>query len=236
MINLQDNVIRDQRAKIRQLEQQIDTGRKAPAPPAPPPPTPQQRTKEFMDDPEAIINRAVERQVKPLLGFVEKMQTSEQYAGQKARLRVDSRFAKVFSKIEPGLDEWIAQQTQFNPEALNTLAYSLIGLYYTGQLPGAPLEEEKPKEDPPKPDDDKTRTEGQRMIDPPHLRPSAPPMPGSGQPEKKKTRELSENERILARARGMSDEEWVELSDLPPDKVITWKSDRQKAAASGAKK
>ena len=61
---------------------------------------------------------------------------------------------------------------------------------------------------------------------PPHLRPSAPAAPTK--PEQKIQRELTENERRIARERKQSDAEYLALLDAPPD-IMTMKEVRKAA-------
>jgi hypothetical protein len=222
------NRLREQDEEIKRLRAQADAPPKTPEPPV------AEQNKEFWADPMTVLRRELKETVKPLIEFRDEFKATSQYDRLKADAKNDPRFKDFLAM--PGVENQIDQLMSKNPaptaEALNGTIMGLRGAVEFGLVPGLVVtkKEEKPNNADPK--------QPPPMVDnnvlPPHMRPSAAPAP-RGDGEKTKTRELSENERRLARERGLSEAAYIELTDeVKPIDVVSYKTPEERAKA-GAK-
>lgn len=167
---------------------------------APPPKTAEEQSREFFERPLDLIRSEIDRSVKPLNDFVAKAKRDSDYAALKTQMRADPRFTRL-SEIETDFDAMMAS-SPLEPNTMIGAYYAVLGMAVaTGKLTATPT----PKEDPPPP----TPT----LTTPPHLRPTNnTPAPA---PTKTATRQLTENEKRVARLNRMTDEEYLKELEGP---------------------
>lgn len=210
IMNLYDQVIREKDAQIRRLleEQQQQ------AQPQTPPLSADEQKNRFFNEPMNVIREEINRSVAPLLEFTKKFNQQNVYTELKGRYKNDPRFAQIFPQIEATVDSIMAN-SEVNEQNMYAAILSAIGMLTTGLIPGgapnttstptAPTTSQTPK--PP-------------VTTPAHLRPTAPAAP---QKQKAPVRQLTENERRLARMHGMTPEQYIAYMELDSTQVATYK-------------
>jgi hypothetical protein len=186
-------------SRVTQVEEKI---------PAPVEVSSEDRAKKFYQDPQKAIDEAVERAVAPLKDFVRSFKSESQYDRLKTRFKSDDRFKQVFEQYESYIDEAMSKNEPTEGNMIGVLS-GVVGAARLGFLKGAP-----PVND--------TKEKEREVFTPPHIRPSHTRPPES-RDEKPKTRELTENERRLAREKGQSPEEYIAWLDEPKDRVAVSK-------------
>ncbi|HEX9430477.1 MAG TPA: hypothetical protein VF944_08880 [Candidatus Bathyarchaeia archaeon] len=218
LIAAQDQVIRDMNAQITQRMRGVDERvRKleAPAPDA------DELNQEFWKNPigamQTLIQEELKRTVGPLNDFRVRTEGASAYDRMKAGLK--AQYGDIWPHIEGTIDSFVEQAVaagnEVNNQLLGVAALAASGAYYRGQLPGVAAPTTTPRPTPPQPP-----TTEPTVVTPPHLRPSAPTVPGTEAGTKKERRELTENERRLARERGQSPEQYLDWLDVPPEEVV----------------
>ncbi len=233
LIETQNNVIREMRQAQQRLEQRIDQISQPPAAPAVPEPTTAEKDKKFWESPSAMIKEEMKTAVEPLYEFVNEMKSGTDYDRAKALLKEDPTFGPVLIKAESYVDELMKNQEPTIAN-LKVVLYGIRGAAEMGELDGLSFKEQAanaaadlgivpttpvaaPTEVPTQP------TEVDMSTVPAHLKPSAPTPP---QASKKRTidpNKFSENERRLARERGMSLEDYADWLEVPADEVVSTK-------------
>lgn len=213
--------LREQNATIQRLNE----SHAAPAPtptPAPAPVDPSVARQEFYNDPAGATRRTIreelETTVKPLLDFVQEFKGQGLLGTLKAKMKADARFAPHWdAAVEQAVDETLSrlQPSQINEQTMQSAVVQAIGLKTMGLLSGSTAPAPTPAPSP-------TPTPTRVPSTPPHMRPSAPPAPGSGNGAKK-LRPLTENEERLRREQKMSHEEYLFWLDVPANEVATAK-------------
>jgi hypothetical protein len=179
---------------------------------------------QFWRDPMSIVDTLKEelkKTVEPINQYISGQRTETQYDRMKGELK--TQFNDVWPHIESEVDRFVEAAAQagneVNAQLLNVAALAATGAYHRGLLQGgngAPL----PPPAPPAPTPTPPAQPRVDMTTPPHLRPSAPTPPGHEQPQKPQVRELSENEKRLARERNMTPEQFLGWLEVPPDQVV----------------
>lgn len=193
---------------------------------APPGPSEDEVNQEFWKNPSGVMSRLIKeemaRTVGPLNERLSQQTQMSEYERTKQRLKAE--YSDIWDKIEGSVDEFVrnasAQGVEINDQVMTVAALTASGMYYRGQIPGAPPA--APRASEPKKEEERPTT----VFTPPHLRPSAPPIPGT-EPAKKELRDLTENEKRLARERGMTTEQYLQWLDVPPEGVIASKIGRK---------
>jgi hypothetical protein len=202
-LNLYQQTIREQGRELSKLTRQIDEMRTAPPRPQLPPKSVEDEAKEYFTSPRTVIREELKETVKPLVDFVSSFRQENEYEKIKNRLRADPQFKRVLEIGEAYIDQSMQGQP-VSEDAVRAVALSVAGAAALGMLPGASITETQPK----------PKQQGGNVNIPPNIRPSAPPQ----SPEPKQTvRELTENERRLARENKMSPEEylaWLEADSI----------------------
>ncbi len=209
--------------------------RRAAEPPPPPPPDPKSEAGKFWTDPVTVLRGEIDRAVKPLNDFRTSFERQAKVDELKAQVRADPRFKDIFEKGEQYIDQAIRAMPEVTREGIMSAALSIRGAAALGMLPGLSFEAPAPAPAPPAPGTPPAPGAPPVSTVPPHLRPSAPPPPSA--PEPPRRRELTENEKRVARENGMDEEEYLEFLELPPDQVVSYVTKREKAAqaAKGGK-
>lgn len=207
----QDELIKQQQAKLDELSKkpEVPIG---------------DQNKEFWNNPVEALNRALKETVAPLIEFRNEYKATTAYDKIKNDAKADARFKDFLA--QPGVEQQIDQLMSKNPapthEAFGATVMGLRGAMELGIVP-RPVVDKKPDELP-KPPIDMTTI-------PPHMRPSSAPTPKQGDTAPK-LRELTENERRLARENKMTEAEFIEFSDdVKPLDVVDYKTTIEKERA-----
>lgn len=226
LIASQEALLREQARNLASMQQRLrgieERQIKAEEPAGP---TLEQQNADYWKNPVGIISELISKELKrtvdPINQRLQQGESVSEYDRVKARLKLE--YADIWDKIEPSIDNWASSATQngqqLNDELVSIAALTASGAYYRGQLPGhaRPGNPSPPAAPPAPPAPPSTGTE---VLMPPHLRPSAPLIPGQDQPQKKEVRALTENEARLARERKMTNEQFLAWIDVPPEQVV----------------
>jgi len=218
LIASQEAVLKEQQRNLAAMQQRLrgieerQTRAETPAGP-----TLEEQNADFWKNPVGVIDTLIQRELKKTVEPINQRLNAgaavTEYDRAKARLKVE--YADIWDKIEPSLDQWAAGAQQngqaINEELIGLAALTASGAYYRGQLPNVPAPTAPAT--PPSPPVPVVQT-------PPHLRPSAPVIPGHEQPNKPEVRALTENEARLARERKMTPEQYLAWIDVPPEQVV----------------
>lgn len=195
----QQRVINDQMAMTRKMEERlasIDARLNAPAPV-----DPKVASEQFFADPLRMIDEAVKRQLAPLNETRERMEMQRKYDTLKGQMKRDPRFQALnHPAVESALDSLVDEYKTFEPSSVVRDYHTAIGI-----VAASGGFNTNPAENPSTP----PATKEPVVTTPPHLRPSAPPPRAPAPSDKPKLRELTENERHLARLYGMTPEEYL---------------------------
>jgi hypothetical protein len=210
-----------------QLDQQDRTRREAVH--NEPPVVPEISASEFWNKPlphiAQIIRDETRKAVQPLYEFKQQVENQTKYDHVKNRFKADPRYREIFPKIENIVDQMMNGQDP-NDALMNATILSAIGALHTGQLPGVTLEapaNNNNRGEPPVREQPANQG-SERVVTPPHLRPS--PMQQQQQDNKPKLRDLTELEDRLRRENGQTKEEFLGWLDLPATEVATSKIGR----------
>lgn len=212
MAALYGEVIREKEARIKQLEAQQQQKQE-------PELTPDAQKNRFFNEPMTVLREEIQKTIAPLVQFTQTFQNQQVYDKIKNRFRVDPRFKDIFPSVESTVDH-IMSQSEVTEQNVNAAVLSAIGMYTTGLIPTTNQQTSSRSAAPQNPQSQQKRD----VVTPPHLRPAAPASP-SGE-KKKEGRELTENERRLARASKMTDEQYLNFIDVDPSSVATYKGDK----------
>lgn len=177
------------------------------------------RNEAFWKNPVGTIQELVQSELKktvdPLNEFRKEVQGQTAYDRMKANLKTE--YTDIWPQIESTVDDFVqkaaAAGNEVTPQLLSVAALTASGAHYRGQLKPSPI----PTPAPPAPPT--LSASGADIVTPPHLRPSAPPIPVPGN-DKPEARPLNENERRLARERGWSDQQYLDWLIVPPEEVV----------------
>jgi hypothetical protein len=194
------------------------------------PEPPEQANEHFWKDPVGRMRKEIQDQIQPIVELVGGLNENSGYAAIKAQVAAENPAFKVALERAPDL---IEQTMEGKPKTAENLRASILvvrGAVDSGLVPGVSFKEEAQNQfanqnQPPanqQPVVTPTTTSGNDKMNqlPPHLRPSAPSPPANPE-ESKNYRELSENEKRLAREQGMTDQQYLDLIAIPPHEVVT---------------
>lgn len=241
LIQQQMAALTEMRGEISKLNARLDNPVPVPpAPPVDPPKTKEEEDKEFWDSPRDMIRKELSEAIKPMQDFITEQnqksvvsEAKDEYQTIKAKYKLDPRFTDLFRVAEAHIDSLMANQAPVEGNMLAVL-YGIRGAIALGDIPGVSLEPTPVPVDPnvpqpvapvaPQPTPGVTSA----ML-PAHIRPS-PPTTVPGQPPVVQRRELNENERRLARESGLTPDQYLDLQELPADKVATHQLNPQPGA------
>lgn len=223
----QEQVLRDQNRKNAELTQRLRDMDARISKVETPAPSTDDMNAEFWKNPVGVMNQLIRDEMKKTVGPLNEQLSRQTQMSEyeKSKLRLKAQYSDIWDKIETSVDNFItaasAQGVEVNDQLMDVAALTSSGLYYRGQLGEKPVfpgsQPNDKREDPVPP---------QPVFSPPHLRPSAPAIPGA-EPEKPQARELTENERRLARERGWTPEQYLAWLDVPPEGVAHSKLGRE---------
>lgn len=228
IIAAQEATLRDQHRQLteltqrqRSLDERVTRTEKGPEP------TEADLNENFWKNPTGVLGGLIERELAKTVAPINERLNKISQSGQlteydRAKLEIKKQYEDIWDQIEPHIDEWArgatAAGTEVNEQLLNLAALTASGAYYRGQLPGMT---ERPTAAPAAPPAREPAPPGDRTVaTPPHLRPSAPPVPGQDRPAAKEVRALTENEARLARERKQTPEEYLAWLEVPPEQVV----------------
>lgn len=169
--------------------------------------------KRYWDNPTQVIREIMGDIVKPLNEFKDQFQAVSEYDKMKQEFKNDPKVKDKFLKVEHLIDQMVAGQKP--SKALIQAAFtSVIGSVSLGLIPDIKLDDPTPN-----PNQPQGGSQPTNMNLPPHLRPSAPGAPRVD-PNKKKYRDLTENEETLRKQSNLSKEDFLDLIDLQPHQVV----------------
>lgn len=226
LIAAQEQVLRDQAqelARLRQSQRTIEGRVQAIESPGP---TREDLNQEFWKNPVGIVANLIQSELKktvdPINQYISGQRVESAYDRAKNRLKAE--YGELWPTIEPEVDRFVQAASQagneVNDQLLNVAALAATGAYHRGLLGGGnngtPPSSSAPPATPPQP----PASPRIDMTAPPHLRPSAPVIPGHERDQKPETRALTENEARLARERGQTAEQFLAWLEVPPDQVV----------------
>lgn len=209
-------VIREQSNRIQQLLE----SQSQPSQPTPVPVDPEKQKVDFFNKPHDVVREIVQAElrsaIQPLQEFVQGFRAESTYDKLKNAFRNDSRFQPYWdAAVESAVDSvMLSGKVEVNTANMQSAIIQAIGLKNLGMLPGAtaPSVNQPGTATPVQPNN-------QNMVNPPHLRPSSPPPPSNN--PRQPVRQLTENERRLARENHMTDQEYLDWIEVPPQGVVT---------------
>jgi hypothetical protein len=216
-----EQLLTESRERAR-LQRELDDARRTPEKP----PTPEEE-KEFFDKPKSIVRDLIRQEIREAVRPFNESAAAQQRAGLIAEVKRQMRLKPAqfpyIDQVESLFDQ-ILSNVQVIDANVAVQAYNTALGYHISQ--GGRLEAKAP-DAPPAPSNRGTPPVNNN---PPHIRPSAPPVPPSG--NKQKLRQLTENERKIARFNGQSDEEYLIWSgDMDPKDIVNVSDEDIKARA-----
>ena len=219
-----EQLLTESRERAR-LQRELDETRK----PKETAPTPEEE-KEFFDKPKSIVRDLIRQEIREAVRPFNESAAAQQRAALIAEIKRQMRLKPAqFPYIDQveGLFDQILAQAQGIDANVAVAAYNTALGYHISQ--GGRLEAKAP-DAPLAPLAPSNRGTPPVNSNPPHIRPSAPPAPPSG--GKQKLRQLTENERKIARFNGQSDEEYLIWSgDMDPKDIVNVSDEDIKARA-----
>jgi hypothetical protein len=200
----------------------------------------QQRNQEpddFLSNGRNIVGEEIDRRLAPLVGFVQQTQAQTVYSGLKEQFRRHPNFKAFFDipNAEATLDQQVLQMPP-NSINVNSITGLMSQIYGYMQLNGMVQQQQSTNnqyqpvvsQQPQLPLNNQPMNQPNQQITPPHLRPSAPPMPQNGgqnlTPKGNPRRQLTELERRVARENNFkSDDEYIDF--LHEDATSVYRSD-----------
>jgi len=223
LIAAQEAVLRDQQQVITRLQQSQRGIEGRVAAIESPGPSRDDQNQAFWKDPIGLMTNLIQTELKktvdPINQYISGQRVETAYDRAKGRLKTE--YGDLWPTIEPEVDRFITAAAQsgneVNDQLLNVAALAATGAYHRGLLgPTSP----QPSGAPPAPPTPLTPAARIDMTAPPHLRPSAPVIPGHEREQKPEARALTENEARLARERGQTPEQFLAWIEVPPDQVV----------------
>jgi hypothetical protein len=213
LFKMQENAMREQGAQLTGLVSEVrDLKSSMTQPPAPA--EPEVTAQEYFQNPVKAIRSELDKQIQPL-----RQEISEAKSMATAPLVRDKLAAEFgdWAAVEPYVDMLIARE-QFpdpnNEGLLRTLYFTAKGLMAHQGVQPTPQPAPVPGQPAPAPG----QPAPQPMVPPQH-RASSPPPPPPPAPTQPQLRDLTENEKRLAREYGMTAEEYIAWQDTDMDEV-----------------
>lgn len=221
--------LREQNARIQQMDADLRAARQAPAPT----PTPEQpkNAADFFNDPHGVladyrrqINEDMQKTIAPLLEIGRNLRgDGTPYGNLKQQFQNDPRYSTTLSdpKVAIAVDK-IMENQQPIPELMKAAIIQAAGLKMTGELDVALVSSgvDISRFNQPAPTPTPTPTTAPVPSMPAHMRPSAPssPTPQSNAPA---VVPLTALEKRLMNERGMTEEQFRAWMTVPPSEVAT---------------
>lgn len=168
----------------------------------------EERNKRFFVEPTAIVREEVAQAVAPLNAFVQQFQRKTEYDRLKSKFQVNPMYAGHLSdsRVSAFVDQvFDSGKVEVNDATMQQAIIMGVGQAAMGALGAAPTTTQQ--------------QEQQVRVDPPTQRPSAPNAPR--QVTKPAVRALTENEKTIARMKGMTDEQYLAWLNVPASAVAS---------------
>jgi hypothetical protein len=200
----------------------------------------QQQQPASMDDllsnPSNVIGAEIEKRLQPITGFIASLQQNNLYTQLKDTFKRHPQFASFFTipNAENLLDQQVAQMPAgtLNTNSLAGMITQIFGyMSFNGMVP-----QQQVVNNPQQPINQFNQQQQQQPINniqqpnnmnnvPPHLRPSAPPMPNGMQgpnttPKGNPRRPLTELEKRVARENNMSADDYIDWITVDSTQVV----------------
>lgn len=212
LFKMQENAMKEQGAQLTGLVSEVRDLKSTMTPPAPTPEA-DPSAQDYFADPVKTIRTELDRQIQPL---------REEIADARANLNapvVRDKLAQEFpdwTAVEPYVDQLIARENFPDPNnegLLRTMYFTAKGLM---AHQGIDISQPQPVPAPAVPGQPQPAAP---LMVPPQHRASSPPPPPPQTPQGPQIRELTENERRLAREYGMSAEDYIAWQETDMDEV-----------------
>jgi hypothetical protein len=193
-------VLGEKDQEIARLRAQVEQTQRTPEPTL----TPEEQSKQFFETPLDLIRKEIANAVKPLNDFVAVTKRDTEYANLKTQMRADPRFNRL-SEIEARFDAMM-KTSPLDPNTMIGAYYAILGMMVsTGELSNTPT---------PTP----TPTPASAVNTPAHLRPSSVTPAATPKPTR---RQLTENEKRLARASNLTDDQYLDELEGPATLIVS---------------
>lgn len=211
IISVQFNKIRSMEERLNNLSAQIDESRK------PPPPSKDDLSKEFYEDPVAVLRREIQESIAPIKEAISRRDTETEYDRLKRQFKSHPNpvIRDGITKFEQYVDQ-LMTKVDVNEANLTNIIYGVIGAAAAGDIEDP--SPSQPATQPTEPEPTQPTSDRMNQL-PPHLRPSAPTPPTRGKP-KKQYRELTETEKRIARENKLTPEQYLEALDIDGSEVV----------------
>lgn len=205
--------VRGMQEENRRLQQLVESQTRLPAPTAP---DPEKEKAEYYENPAAWTSKKIEdalnRTIAPINKFIGEFQGQSQLDNLINETKNDIRFKGQWdSDIEQAVRQQLSAipANQINKATVAYAAVNAIGLKAMGTFGNStPTPTPVPNNSPP------------------NVRPSNPPAPRPTGSQAEPV--VTENERTMARANGQTVKEYIFYRDVPADKMMTAKWDKEK--------
>lgn len=213
IFELQTKTVRDQGAKISQVQRELDELRKQKE--EEDKPTLEQEAKDFYANPLKLIREELEKAVAPLNAFKDRFESDTEYDRIKRGLKANPVYAEHLKnpQFEAVVDQLIGEGQRsgvsLNENIVIATIKHTIGDVITGDLVLTGVKEDGAENN---------KKEDDNKVIPPYLQPSSPPQKTRG--TEKQYRDLTENEDRLRRERNMSKEQYLNWLEVDSNDVI----------------
>jgi hypothetical protein len=217
--DLYGQTLRENESRLQELLRQRNQ-------PAQQQPQSQPQDDDFLSNGRAIIAEEIEKRLQPFGQFIQQQQAQTVYGQLKEQFKKHPNFSQFFAipNAELTLDQQVAQMppATVNVQSVAGLISQIFGfMTLNGQVQQNQGNFQQPINLPV--NQPSNQSNPMPSNNPPHLRPSAPPMPsGGGQnltPKGNSRRQLTELERRLARENRMSDDDYIDFLNEDPTRV-----------------
>jgi hypothetical protein len=175
---------------------------------------------DFISNGRNIIAEEIEKRLAPFSSFVQKQEAQTAYNGLKEQFKKHPTFAPFFNipQAESMLDQQAANLTlaNVNMQSVAGLISQIYGyLQLNNMVPQPQFNQPQINNQPQQPiNNQPMNNNNNNPIQPPYLRPSAPPAPTNNglnlTPKGNVRRQLSELERRIARENRLSDDDYID--------------------------
>lgn len=172
---------------------------------APPQPTIEELNQRYFTDPVGVVRNEIQTAIEPLIELRRQFTRDTELTRIKAQLKRDPQLGRLFSGEVEGIYDQIMAQNEPREDLAKAALLSAIGYAAASNK----LPDQNTNKDLPKPNaNDAPNAQQPKMNTPAHLKPSGNPAPQNN--DKPSRRQLTESEKLLARRKGMTDEQWLD--------------------------
>lgn len=211
--NLYRGVLREQNERARLLEEQLAELRRSRE--QQDQTTPEQDVELLTTNPAELIRREVQKTIAPLNEQAQQWNRTNQLTGYMARMQNDPRFGFMkYDAFRSSFEGVLNQVPQLNDQSVYAAYRYTVGEFVETPEYRAAIAQPSTTQPP----SNQPTTHSQTVPTPPSNRPAPPQRVPTNSNAPKKN--YSENEKLLMRMRGMTEEEWERELNLAPSEVI----------------